>query len=254
MQWAKQMGLIAEATSSLSHAAADEIFGRATYFGLGDRRTVALTFDDGPSPGSIEIARYLEAAGIRATFFQCGANVLRHPEIARDLFAAGHEIGNHTFSHRRLCPRIGWKMNFLSSETIYREFARTQDVITYHTGAVATLLRPPYGLRWLGLGDAQRRLGLTGIMWTVIAHDWEWDAEVVTEHVVRGASPGGILCLHDGRDTRANPDVSVTLACVKRIVPRLREMGYGFETVSDIVRRRVEQENEVIPALGCAVL
>jgi hypothetical protein len=92
------------------------------------------------------------------------------------------------------------------------------------------------------------------VLWTVIAHDWEWDAEVVTEHLVRGASPGGIMCLHDGRDTRENPDVAVTLACVKRIVPRLREMGYGFETVSEIVRRRVEQENKEVPVLGCAVL
>ena len=247
------MSVIADAATSAWKLAGDKAFGRTVYRGLGDRRAVALTFDDGPTPASAHVARYLEGLGIRATFFQCGSNVLRHPDVARDLNAAGHEIGNHTFSHRRLSPRIGWQMNFLSRETIYREFAQAQAIITEHTGAIPTLLRPPYGLRWLGLGEAQRRLGLTAVLWTVIAHDWEWEAAAVTEHVVRGASSGGIICLHDGRDTRPNPDVSVTLDALKRIVPRLRDMGYEFETVSQIMRKRTERlcESEREYSVGC---
>jgi peptidoglycan/xylan/chitin deacetylase (PgdA/CDA1 family) len=234
------MRVVIDAASSARRFASDKAFGRSVFRGRGDRRTVALTFDDGPTPDSIHVARYLERSGIRATFFQCGLNALRHPEITRELAAAGHEIGNHTFSHRRLSPRVGWQMNFLSTETIYREFAQTQQIISELTGADPVLMRPPYGLRWIGLKEVQRRLGLTAVLWTVIAHDWEWDASAATEHVVGGASPGGIICLHDGRDTRPNPDVSVTLNALKRIVPRLQELGYGFETVSQIIMPRTE--------------
>ena len=217
--------------------ASAQIFGRSVYRGPRDPRAIALTFDDGPSLQSMELASYLEQEKIAATFFQCGANVLRHPEIARTLHEMDHEIGNHTFSHARLCPRLGWQMNFLSPEDIYREFSRAQEVITRYTGAVPTLSRVPYGLRWRGVGAAQRRLGLTGVMWTVIGHDWEWGSDRIARHVLRNASPGGIICLHDGRDTRPNPNITSTIQAVKQIVPRLKQLGYEFKTVSGMLSR-----------------
>ena len=160
----------------------------------------------------------------------------RHPGIAHALALAGHEIGNHTYSHRRLRPRVGWKLNLMSKQEVYEEFQRAQTAIVRATGAVPKLMRAPYGLRWVGMREAQLRLKLLGVMWTVIGHDWEWDAERVVEHVMARVSPGGIICLHDGRDTLANPDVSQTLEAVKRLIPRLRDMGYEFETVGEILR------------------
>lgn len=213
-----------------------QVFGASRRSGPGVRRSVALTFDDGPSVGSLELARYLAEEGVRATFFLCGANVLRHPEIARALHLEGHELGNHTFSHARLCPRLGWKLNILSPAAILKEFATAQAAIVEATGAVPHLLRAPYGMRWWGVGAAQRRLGLMGVMWTVIAHDWEWESHRVVEHVMSRVSPGGIVCLHDGRDTRADPDISETLRAVRTIVPRLKALGYQFETVSEILK------------------
>ena len=88
-----------------------QVFGPSVYRGRSGRRTVALTFDDGPSEGTLPLLEYLASEGIAATFFQCGMNVERHPRIARLVREAGHEIGNHTYSHPRLCPRIGWKLN-----------------------------------------------------------------------------------------------------------------------------------------------
>ena len=217
------------------HGRSAQLFGPSVCCGDSGRRSVALTFDDGPSPGSVGIAEYLALQGVPATFFQCGANVLRHPEIARELVAAGHEIGNHTFSHARLCPRLGWQPNLLSAEAIYQEFARAQEAIVQATGAVPHLLRAPYGLKWLGMGAAQRRLGLLGVMWSVIGHDWEWDPAQVAAHVLAGISAGAIVCLHDGRDTRVDPDVSVTLLALRRIVPELKAQGYSFETVSRLL-------------------
>jgi peptidoglycan/xylan/chitin deacetylase (PgdA/CDA1 family) len=73
-------------------------------------------------------------------------------------------------------------------------------------------------------------------MWTVIGHDWEWPAERIFELVRGRATPGGIVCLHDGRDIRPNPDIRETLGAVKQLVPWLKDQGYTFETVSEILR------------------
>ncbi len=82
--------------------------------GPGNRCSIALTFDDGPSMGTLSLLDHLSSLGVKATFFQCGMNVLRHPDIARAVRDAGHEIGNHTYSHARLAPRPGWKLNLRS--------------------------------------------------------------------------------------------------------------------------------------------
>ena len=213
-----------------------QIFGRSVYRGSGRRHSVALTFDDGPSPATVPLLEYLAEQGVRATFFQCGSNVLRHPQIARRVHAAGHEIGNHTFSHPRLAPRIGWKLNLRSPREIFRELAETQDVLQRVVGVRPVLFRAPYGMRWYGLDAAQRRLGLLGVLWTVIGHDWEWPAGQIESHILDNVSPGGILCLHDGRDIQQSVDASQTLAALRRIVPALKERGYGFETVTDLLK------------------
>ena len=211
-----------------------QIFGASIFQGDRSRRSIALTFDDGPSPGTLRLLEVLDHHQVPATFFQCGANVLRHPEIARAVVAAGHEVGNHTFSHARLCPQIGWKLNLRSRENIYEEFATAQAAIEDVTGVQARYLRAPYGLRWFGMDAVQRRFDLLGVMWTVIGHDWEWPCDRVTDLVVRRASPGGIVCLHDGRDIQADPDIGETVAAVRRIIPILKDQGYRFETVTGI--------------------
>ena len=180
---ATALGAVAVAVRYAVKAPSSQVFGYSVFAGPGNRRTIALTFDDGPSPGTLAILEYLKQEGIRATFFQCGANIERHPEITRAVHVAGHEIGNHTFSHLRLCPRIGWQPNFSSRRAIFEEFVRTQ-VLMQTLGVRPRLLRVPYGLRWFGLRETQRRLGLLGVMWTVIGHDWEWDADAVTKLVL----------------------------------------------------------------------
>lgn len=213
------------------------MWGRCVYRGPGLRRTLALTFDDGPSEGSLRLLEYLAAeGGIRATFFQCGKNVERHPGIAREIRDAGHEIGNHTYSHARLFPRMGRRLYWPSPQLMASEVARAQQAIQNEVGVTARLFRAPYGLRWWGLDAAQKQYDLLGVMWTVIGHDWEWQAEDVARLVLRKAGPGGIVCLHDGRDIQPSPDVGEMLKAVKQIVPALKAEGYGFETVSELLR------------------
>ncbi len=212
-----------------------QIFGRSSYRGAGHRRSVALTFDDGPSEGTLRLLEYLAREEVPATFFQCGANVARHGSVARQVVEAGHEIGNHTYTHRRLCPRLSRSPNLLGAAEVLKEFASAQARISTETGAVPTLLRAPYGMRWFGMASAQRELGLHGVMWTAIGNDWELPPSAVVARLLRGLTPGAIFCLHDGRDIRPHPDIGATLAATKELIPRLKDAGYGFETVSQIL-------------------
>jgi peptidoglycan-N-acetylglucosamine deacetylase len=213
-----------------------QVFGPSVYRGAGTRRSLSLTFDDGPSEGSLRLIDYLSQQDIKATFFECGLNVRRHPQISRAIRDAGHEIGNHTYSHPCLCPRLTWNLNLRSPSFIDEEFSAAQEIISEAAGVTPTLLRAPYGLRWYGIGAVQRRLGLLGVMWTVIGHDWAWPANRIANLVLRKASPGGIICLHDGRGVQPRPDISEMMAALRRIVPVLKDQGYSFETVTRLLR------------------
>lgn len=203
------------------------VFAPSDWRGPGGRRAIALTFDDGPAPGTREILDILAEYKARATFFQCGENVLRHPEIARSVSGAGHEIGNHSHSH----PNSALK----STAFIHAEFARAQQVIGECTGRMPALVRAPFGVRWFGFREMQRRLGLRGVMWSVIGRDWKLAPDVVVRRVLSAAFDGAIVCLHDGRGTLKNPRTDATVEAVRRIVPALMERGYHFETVSQLL-------------------
>jgi peptidoglycan-N-acetylglucosamine deacetylase len=194
-----------------------------------DRPAIALTFDDGPSESSDQVLEILQRYKIAATFFQCGANVRRLPQVAREVSSAGHDLGNHTETH----PRLPFK----SPGFIYRELARAQETIEQATDIRPVVFRAPFGLRWYGLRRAQRRLGLTGVMWTAIGFDWVQPAEFVTKIFLEQAANGAIFCLHDGRRTRVNPDISATVKALAEMLPRLMERGFHFESLASMMRR-----------------
>lgn len=195
--------------------------------GVPGRNALALTFDDGPSESTPALLELLDRWQARATFFQCGANVRRLSPIARQVAQAGHEIGNHTDSHPYL--------HFKSPQFMAEEMTRAQASILEATNCAPVYFRPPFGVRWFGMGNVQRRLGLTGVMWSVIACDWKLDAEGVAERVLRLSKPGDIVCFHDGRETRERPDVSVMLRAINQVLPVWADRGIRFETVSQIL-------------------
>ena len=191
------------------------------------RRAIALTFDDGPSESTPSLLDTLRQYAARATFFQCGANIRRLPDIAREVHAGGHEIGNHSDSHPLCC--------FRPASFIEDDFARAQQTFQSIVGLAPSLMRAPFGVRWFGYRTMQEKLGLLGVMWTVIGLDWKLPAHKIADRVLRAARSGTIVCLHDGRECAARPDVHQPLEAVKRILPALLERGYHFETVSQIL-------------------
>jgi len=195
----------------------------------GDRgkRAVSLTFDDGPSESTPALLELLARFDAKATFFMCGANVRRLPQIARHVAEAGHEIGNHTDLHPALY--------FKSPAFIEQEIARAQNTIAQVTGVTPRLFRAPYGVRWPGLRAAQQRHALNGIMWTVIGRDWKLNTPQIADIVLKGARNGAIFCLHDGRALTPTPDIRATLDAVRIVLPALRDQGFAFKTVSGIL-------------------
>ncbi len=203
------------------------VFATSVWRGPRGRRAVALTFDDGPSETTPAILDILTTYRVPATFFQCGANVGRLPEIARAVHDAGHAIGNHSYTHPLFC--------FRSPAFMEQEMRRAQETIEEYSGVAPQWFRAPFGVRWPGLEHAQRRLNLTGVMWTAIGYDWNRRADEVVRRIAARVSNGAILCLHDGRELRAKPDIGVTVEAVRRLVPMLLERGYRFETVSRLL-------------------
>jgi len=203
------------------------VFGRSVWRGDPRRRAVALTFDDGPSEGTPAILDILAQYRVPATFFQVGSNVERLPDVARAVAAAGHAIGNHSYAHPLFC--------FKSPAFIEADLRRAQQTIRAHTGVAPEWFRPPYGVRWFGMGRALRNLSLTGVMWTAIGYDWKRNSDAVFGHLATSVSNGAILCLHDGRELQASPDIRATVEAVRRLVPTLLEQGYEFETVTRLL-------------------
>jgi peptidoglycan/xylan/chitin deacetylase (PgdA/CDA1 family) len=214
-----------------------QVFGPSVWRGGRSRPMLALTFDDGPSEGTPRLLQILDAHQVRVTFFQIGRNVDRLPSIARAVAAAGHTIGNHSYSHPLFCnPRRG----FPPGRWVEQDVRDAQEAIALHTGAAPTWFRAPYGVRWFGLGRALDRIGLRAVMWTVIGYDWNearpgGAVDRIVARVARSVSPGAILCFHDGRELRAKPDIGATLGAMERLIPLLLDRGYRFTTLEDLL-------------------
>jgi peptidoglycan/xylan/chitin deacetylase (PgdA/CDA1 family) len=204
-----------------------QVFGPSAWRGPRDRRALALTFDDGPSESTPRVLEALDRYRAPATFFQCGANVERLPSVASAVSAAGHEIGNHSYSHPLLC--------FQPRAFVEADLARAQQAIGEATGSAPMLFRAPFGVRWFGLGKTLRGLGLRSVMWTAIGRDWKLPAAEIAARLSASAVNGAILCLHDGRELAPNPDIRATIDALGTLLPLLRDRGFEFQTVSQLL-------------------
>ncbi|MCS7074767.1 MAG: polysaccharide deacetylase family protein, partial [Bacteroidia bacterium] len=154
---------------------------------------VYLTFDDGPTPGVTDfVLEQLEKYQAKATFFCVGDQVRRHPGLAKEILAAGHLIGNHTFTHRH-----GWK----TTPAEYMAEVRQTDTIIYETlGIRPQHFRPPYGKFSPGVRNALMESHQI-VMWDVLAGDFdpELSPEDCRTNIIRNYEPGSIIVLHDSQ-------------------------------------------------------
>jgi peptidoglycan/xylan/chitin deacetylase (PgdA/CDA1 family) len=181
---------------------------------------VALTFDDGPTPGGTDrVLDALAAAGAKAAFFVVGRNVLKHPQLVRRMAAEGHLVANHTFDHDH---RTLW-----SRGRYWRwEIGRTDDVIANVIGRRPALFRPPMGLKSYHTTMEARRLGHTIATWRLRGLDTRpgATADSILARVATPARPGDVLLMHDGIEPLGRPrDLSPTVDAVGPLVRSLRE-------------------------------
>ena len=191
--------------------------------GPGDRRCVALTFDDGPEPPfTDEILDQLELTGTPATFFVIGKKAKQWPHLIERMAAAGHIVGNHTQHHRH--PYL---QPFAARQGIIDGAATIERIL----GKRPRWLRPPWGLYPAWLWGPTRATGQTPVAWTVEALDFlRPGSEMIAKRIVRAARPGSIILLHDGGGDR-----SQTVGALPMIISGLRRQGYQFVTLAELI-------------------
>lgn len=167
-----------------------------------------------------EILEILSRHGVRATFFLTGQWMEEHPSLVKQMVQAGHEIGNHSFTH----PHLG----VLGESDLYYEIATADAIIKELTGERSRVFRPPFGEYNSQLMKAAYQLGYHVVMWSTNTYDWR-DPEVtyIVRRIVEGARPGAIILLNaNGRNTPAALDSAI---------PLLRQRGFEFVPVGELV-------------------
>ena len=183
---------------------------------------IAMTFDDGPHPKNTpRLLTMLRERNIKATFYVIGQSVDLYPQILRNTVAEGHEIGNHSHTHRLLSK--------LSDAEIRKELSSCRDAVARAAGVQPRTMRPPYG----GLLQRQREwvhaeYNYPTILWSVDPLDWKRPgASVISSRILAGASSGGIVLAHDLH--------AQTVDAMPATLDALLRRGFKFVTVSQLL-------------------
>jgi peptidoglycan-N-acetylglucosamine deacetylase len=195
--------------------------------------TVALTFDDGPSPSHTPaVLDQLRAHGAVATFFVIGSRVGSQPATVRRMEREGHAVANHTWNHENLTR--------LSNAGIRSTLDRTDRAIRA-TGVRSTrLLRPPYGATDSRVRSTVRAAGYGHITWTVDPRDWERSSSQISSFVLNNLRNGAVILLHDG-----TANAGQTRAALPTILRGITGRGYCYGLLDDAGRIVPPQPPEI---------
>ena len=192
-----------------------------------DRNVVALTFDDGPHPqGTPATLEALARRGATATFFLVGEQVDAHPEVARAIVEAGHEVAVHGYRHTLLLRR--------RAASLAADFDRAFAAIELATGVSPTLYRPPYGVfSARGLQLAQAR-GWRPLLWSRWGRDWERraTADSIARRAARNLRPGDVVLLHDSDAYSSADSWRSTVAALPSLLDAVAALDVEASAVS----------------------
>jgi polysaccharide deacetylase family sporulation protein PdaB len=210
-------------------------------------KKVAISFD--ATWGADQTPKLLEILAknqVRASFFLCGLWLEKYPEMVKAIARAGHEIGNHTYTHPHL--------NKMAKEEIARELLKTHRLIQELTGQTATLFRPPFGEYNNKVIETAAGCGYTTIIWDIDSLDWQdLSAAAMLERVQKQLRPGAIILFHNaGKHT---PEA------VAALLPILKSKGYSVVPISQLLlkgetytdhtgRQRLKMRTRASPPAG----
>ncbi|MBV8115237.1 MAG: polysaccharide deacetylase family protein [Silvibacterium sp.] len=208
-----------------------QIFGKTILAGR-DPNEYALTYDDGPNDVCTEqLLEVLARHNVRATFFLIGRFVRERRDLTRRIHAAGHLIGNHTFTHPVLL--------FESPSRAREELASTNAAIEDAIGEPVRYFRPPHGARRPDVLRTARELGLTPVLWNAVGNDWKpaLNPEAILANLEKGIrrnrerGQGSNLLLHDGGQAGIGQDRRATIAATANFLARAKQQQIRFVTV-----------------------
>lgn len=191
-----------------------------------DDKVVALTFDDGPSKYTNQILDALKKYDACGTFFVIGNKVEFYDETLKRMVNEGSEIGNHSYNHK-------W-LNRLSKQEFQEELNKTQEKVQKITGFTPKLFRPTYG----GYSDRLKSYtNLTFVLWDVDSSDWKVKRkEKILNNIIPNVKDGSIILMHDNHEYSVN--------AIDSVVKALKDKGYKFVTVSELLEIKKLRENE----------
>jgi peptidoglycan-N-acetylglucosamine deacetylase len=194
-----------------------------------NEKVVALTFDDGPHPKYTgQILDLLNQYGAKATFFLVGEHAEKNPQVVYRMYGDGHEIANHTYTHpfTKSVPKI------------MKEIKQTNDTLFSITGYSPNLFRPVEGQYTDQLVDEVVKEGYKIVMWSWHQDTEDWKdpgVNKIVNKVLNGIEEGNIVLFHDGGGNREQ-----TVKALEIILPELKEQGYKFITVTEMLKLQNE--------------
>jgi len=183
------------------------------------KKTIYLTFDDGPTPEITPwVLQELKKYNAKATFFCIGKNIINHPEIFQDIINDDHAIGNHTLHHVN-----AWKV---SSNVYLNNIRETEELLPKNT---TKLFRPPYGKLTPKVAKAILNANYKIVMWNVLSGDFDTtlSKEKCLDNVMKYITSGSIVVFHDS--IKANKKVKYVLP---EILAHFSREGYNFEKIT----------------------
>lgn len=190
-------------------------------------KVVALTFDDGPDqPYTQQILDVLNKNGVKGTFFVLGGNAKAYPDLIKEMISQGHELGNHTMSHDKMKNKSVDKMatDIQSVDIILQNLGYKKDIP----------FRAPFGITSHNLKAALKKLNKEHVLFNFLPQDWtNISAQQIYDNVMKQMRPGLIITLHDGGKRRDN-----TVKATQMLITNLKEQGYQFVTVSELLQLR----------------
>ena len=189
-------------------------------------KVIALTFDDGPNPAKLpELLDILEKNDVVATFFMVGNLVQENPELVKRAYEEGNEIGTHSWNH----PTSEWAGMSVSERL--DQYTKANDAIQAVTGLRALIDRPVGGAM---SEEMAQQIGREQIIWSMDPEDWKYkDADTVYSHVMEGWNDGFV---QDGAVVLSHDIYQSTVDAYARIIPELKDKGYKFVTVTQMMQ------------------
>lgn len=187
-----------------------------------DEKLVAISFDDGPSPYSLQIMDILAQYNAKGTFFEIGNNLKTHLDISKKLAEAGHEVGCHSMSHPAFTG--------CSAEKIHEELSGCFNLLQ-SIGINTKVFRAPYGAfklkQWGVVEDQISAL----IGWTHDTLDWDKPGvPKIVASATKNMHPGAIILCHAGGGKREQ-----TVEALPQILKAWTDQGYKFVTIKELM-------------------